>query len=847
MAISRREFLESGALTAGGLYFGNLLAADCAIGEGTTRETGERQYGWPLNPESRVLLNLNQDWRFFRPEGASAESLGRPSSARGSMYIAVWNDANWEPVNLPHTVRLEPVNASGGRNYRGICWYQKHFAAPQEWNERTVYLVFQGAMQVADVWLNGKHLTTHYGGYLPFTLDLSNYLSFGENPTNVLTVRLDNSDNPEVPPGKPQDQLDFVYFGGLYRSVELQVLNFLHISDPILADKPAGGGIFVTSSVVSSDVAVVQIQTDVVNTSASPRHAKIRQELFAPDGGIAATSDIVAEINAVSSKAITQRVQVRTPLLWHPEHPHLYLLHTSIFDEGGDSSKPIDDQFARIGIRTFHIDKEAGLTINGEEFFSLGANRHQDHPYVGYALPASAHFCDAKKLREAGFTSYRSHYPQDPTFMDACDELGILAIVSNPGWQFMGDDVFRRRVYQNAREMIRRDRNRPCVLLWEAQLNETDNSLVAAELYRIVHEEFPVESCYAAGDHLRRPVEGFHGWDVEYSRNDGTKPLWIREWGDQVDNWTDQQGSVRVARQWGETPMLTQMARHLEVLDSIYARLSGTLAPGTSRAAGADLWAGIDYYRGYHHQPFYGSPLEVFRLPKFDYYMFQSQRPLKNTILGIGSGPMVFIANFATFQSPTTVMIFSNCEEVRLSQNGKEIATQKPDSGYHLPHPPFTFRLAQFSELHSMLFATGVAKPGTAIGNVKAEGLVGGAVVASYELQAPGVPTQIALVLDDCRREMIADGSDWMRVYAHICDARGVTYPYGDDEVTFAVSGEGAVIGGASLFANPVRAEAGIATVLIRPTTRAGSITVEASAFGLKTATLEFVSRMFCV
>ncbi|MGC2545031.1 MAG: hypothetical protein WA426_04245, partial [Silvibacterium sp.] len=132
----------------------------------------------------------------------------------------------------------------------------------------------------------------------------------------------------------------------------------------------------------------------------------------------------------------------------------------------------------------------------------------------------------------------------------------------------------------------------------------------------------------------------------------------------------------------------------------------------------------------------------------------------------------------------------------------------------------------------------------TAIGNVKAEGLVGGDVVAVHELQAPGVPTQIALALDDCGREMIADGSDWVRVYAHICDARGMTYPYGDDEVTFTVNGEGAVIGDASILANPMRASAGIATGLIRSTTKAGTITVEASAFGLKTATLQFPSRM---
>jgi beta-galactosidase len=831
MAISRRVFLESSALSGAGLVLSNILGPTPAVAQAEASNTEASVDHWPLMPEYRVVRSFDQDWRFSRPEN--------PAAVSDDTDLAPPEDSAWEQVNLPHTVRLEPFNASGMRNYQGVCWYQKHFAMQPEWRGRIVQLVFQGAMQVADVWLNGKHLTTHYGGYLPFVVDITAHAQFSNEESNVLTVRLNNSDNPEVPPGKPQDQLDFVYFGGLYRSVQLQVLNDLHISDPVLANKPAGGGIFVTFPAIATEAATVQVQTDVANASSSLRRAHIRHELRAPDGSVVATSEESVSIEVSSSKAVTQSLPVRQPLLWHPHHPNLYRLRTVILEDG----KPVDDQYTRIGIRRFHLDKGAGLSINGEKFFSIGANRHQDHPYVGYALPASAHYRDAKKLRDAGFTSYRCHYPQDPAFMDACDELGILGIVSNPGWQFVGDDVFRQRCYQNAREMIRRDRNRPCVLLWEAQLNETDNSSVAAELYRIVHEEYPGEDCYAAGDRVNKPVEGFHGWDVEYSRNDGSKPLWIREWGDQVDNWTDQQGSVRVSREWGETPMLVEASRHLQALDEIYARLSGPLAPGTARAAGADLWAGIDYYRGYHHQPFYGSPLDLFRLPKFDYYLFQSQRPVDPKVSVAGSGPMVFIANFATFQSPTTVTVFSNCEQVRLIQNGKEVATQRPDSGYHLPHPPFTFRLEQFSQLHSMLFATGVAKPGTAIGNIKAEGLVGGAVVATHELSAPGVPTQLKLVLDDCGRGIVADGSDWVRVYAHICDARGTTYPYGEDEITFRISGEGSLIGDERIRANPMRAQAGIATGLVQSTKTAGSIVVEATAFGLKTATLQMASE----
>jgi beta-galactosidase len=194
---------------------------------------------------------------------------------------------------------------------------------------------------------------------------------------------------------------------------------------------------------------------------------------------------------------------------------------------------------------------------------------------------------------------------------------------------------------------------------------------------------------------------------------------------------------------------------------------------------------------------------------------------------------MVFIASYATFQSPMTVLVFSNCEQVRLIQNGKEVATQSPEQGHALPHAWFHFDVSRFSQGRSMLFGSNAATPDTEYGELRAEGLIGGKVAATYVQLAPGTPTQIKLVVDLCGRDLHADGGDWVRVYAHVCDARGATYPYGDDMITFAVSGEGSVIGDASIGANPVRAEAGIATALVRATTKPGTITVRASGFGL--------------
>ena len=828
--------MEASTLSATGLALQNIVSPlDISSEEPQPGEaSGPRVFN--RIPVARLEFNFDQGWLFFRP-GADSDPHRVLSSSDDK--LPTLTEAEWEQVALPHTVRLEPRDVSGSLNYQGICWYKKRFPIRSEWKNRVLYLKFQAAMQVADLWLNGVHLTTHYGGYTPFTVDISKAVLFGQD--NVLAVRLDNSDHPEVPPGKPQKSLDFVYFGGLYRSVQFEVLDPLHITDPILADKVAGGGIFVTYDEVSTTASLVTVKTDVANESAARRGCTVVQELVGHDGRVAAVNKVNADVLPHASYAVTQTMQVDSPRLWHPDDPYLYLLHTTIV-EGG---RVVDDQYSRIGIRSIRFDKEHGFFLNGQPYLSIGANRHQDHPYVGYALSASAHYRDAYKLREAGFTSCRSHYPQDPSFMDACDELGILTIVSNPGWQFVGDEVFKERVYQNARLMIRRDRNRPSVILWEAGLNESDSSSLAAHLYRIVHEEHPGTQCYSSGDTLSKPVQGFPGWDVEYSQWEGydsgyrqgdrSKPWWIREWGDQVDNWSDQQGRVRAARSWGETPLLVQAAGHLRSLEQIYSH--GNLP------AGADLWAGVDYYRGYHHQPFLGSPLDLFRLPKLDYFLFQSQRPPDAKPAGVGSGPMVFIANFASFQSPSEVTVFSNCEQVRLYQNGKEVATQKPDAGYHVPHPPFTFKVGDFSNTRTMLFSNGVAPSGTEIGELRAEGLISGRVAASHLIRSPGVPTSIRLELDTCGLDPVADGSDWVRVYAHIRDARGTTYPYADDMVTFSVSGQGSLIGDERIFANPLRAEAGIATALVRMAKVAGTVTVRACAPGLQEAGLEFEAR----
>jgi beta-galactosidase len=265
--------------------------------------------------------------------------------------------------------------------------------------------------------------------------------------------------------------------------------------------------------------------------------------------------------------------------------------------------------------------------------------------------------------------------------------------------------------------------------------------------------------------------------------------------------------------------------------------------------AGFGLWAGIDTQRGYHHIPFFGGFLDLFRLPKFSYHLFASQRPPDVHVPGLDDGPMVFIASYWNQFSPPDVTVFSNCERVRLLQDGAVVAERGPDAAPRLPHPPFTFggltpSLGRYEK------AAGVGNGEEANrrwmpGELRAEGLIGGKVVATHVVRTAGVPTRLSLALDDGGRPLVADGSDFIVVRAGVRDARDTLVPLAEDPVAFEVAGEGAIIGDASIGANPMPAQAGIASALVRATRRAGRITVTARAYGLASATLTFESVPF--
>lgn len=193
-----------------------------------------------LPGSGRQVYDFNPGWRFFKGDISGAETVN-------------FDDRSWEVVSTPHTVELMPAEASGCRNYQGPVWYRKHFVVPAETKGQRVSIHFEAAMGKQILYLNGKRIQEHIGGYLPFTLDLTTY-GVQAGDSCLLAVFVDNSDDKSYPPGKRQYTLDFTYHGGIYRDVWMIAKSPISITDAIESQTVAGGGVFVHFDQISERV-----------------------------------------------------------------------------------------------------------------------------------------------------------------------------------------------------------------------------------------------------------------------------------------------------------------------------------------------------------------------------------------------------------------------------------------------------------------------------------------------------------------------------------------------------------------------------------------------------------------
>lgn len=710
-----------------------------------------------------VPFGFDAAWADTRLEGAS--SVGRFSKAGyweidGSPRRVTSLNPGWsfsldgfrtaKTVNLPHSIDEGEIGfeASGGVNRQQPVWYRKTFT----WDGTCArqFLHFEAIMGKCRVTLNGQEVAVHVGGFLPIHVEVTGVLKRGENR---LEVWCDNSDDPTFPPGKPQGQLDFAYFGGIYRDAYLVETGDAYVTD---SDR---GGVFVNSRLES-------------------------------DGGwtVFAEATLGGATNGASARylydgaPVTPPFRPENPTLWSPEAPNLHLLTVEVVRDG----QITDSVGVRFGIRDFTLDAD-GLTLNGRRYPKklIGVNRHQDYLFIGMALPNSLHWRDAKKYRDCGMTVIRNaHYPQDPAFMDACDELGLFVIVNTPGWQFWNKDdpVFERRVYDDIVKMVRRDRARPSLLMWEPVLNETRYpAAFVTNAVRLVKRETRAPNyCACDGYAAGADVCDVRYWISVKGTIDARRPSFCREWGDFPDDWNAQNSSSRVALEWGEGPMVAQASHYME--ETAWPSLK-TLRAAPPSLFGATLWHGADHARGYHPDNFFGGILTYGRQKKYAWHAFKA---------ALTDDPYVFVAHEFAPYSLADITVYSNCAYTA-TWLGK-------------PFDPEKTKFRYWEEQRLTYDGAHPERQRQAVLKIR---LPDGSETMKERAKRFA---RIDLALDTEGLAPMADGSDLVALTATLADAAGTPRRYAREKVRFSVEGPAEIVG-----ENPQETRWGEAIVLIRP------------------------------
>jgi beta-galactosidase len=796
--------------------------------------------------------SFDAGWRFVRSDVPGAE---QPAC----------NDAAWRRLNLPHDWSIEgpydeqaPTGGAGGYLPTGVGWYRKHFAVPADLRGKMFTVQFDGVYQHSDVWLNGHHLGFRPYGYSSFTYDLTPYLNYGAEP-NVIAVRVDNSAQPN----------SRWYSGsGIDRHVWITVTDPLHV---------APWGTYVTTPQVSAEVATVRIRVRVRNERAAPQTFELRNEILAPAAGggsaggpgaaaVAPQAGVNADLPAGAEGEFENTLTVPAPSLWSPATPSLYRLRTEV-REGGRVVDAVETPF---GIRSLVYDVDRGFLLNGEPVKLQGMCLHEDGGAVGAAVPEGVWVRRLQELKAMGCNAIRTaHNPPAPEFLDLCDRLGFLVMdeafdewtVRKPQIQHGYSEYFDAWYERDLIDMIHRDRNHPCIVLWSAgnEIGEQrmpGGEKILAKLVAVFHREDPTRPVTAAMDNVHT--------------DQGDAPAAFTDLLDIVGyNYVDRWGARRETYYADDRRAYPQRRFVGTEDDCIYGVRGRYDLPATPAAGEAPrppryatamirteqlwkfdrvhdyvigdfFWTGIDYL-GESRWPGKASSsgvIDTAGFPKDGYYFFQSQWTEKSVLHLFPSW------NWAGHEGQVIpVLAYTNCDTVELFLNGRSLgvkAGEFPRQGTagdwnRYPRPVVPATTADLHLSWDVPYEPGV---------LRAVGYQEGRPVAEAEVRTAGAPA--ALVLSADRDTIDAGGGDVASVTARIVDANGVVVPGADNLITFAATGPGAIIGvdngdpaSHESYQTPERhAFNGLALALVRPTSAPGEIHLMAASAGLTSATL---------
>jgi beta-galactosidase len=732
-----------------------------------------------------------------------------PASGANKGYEAqLYDDSKWPAVSIPHTWStfettglLHPFirNASETDNpywWVGWGWYRKHFIVNKEYTGHKYFIEFEGVQKYCKVWINGKYLGDHKGGYGSFDFDITEVLKPGED--NVIAVAVNNKqvDEFKIP---PMAAGDFNVYGGICRDVKLVIKDRLFI--PMQGSASHEGGTFVTTPKVSEKEGIVRVQTWVKNDYAEKKSCTIQTTIADSANNIIQVLKTDADIDPGELYKFDQTSKpVKNPHLWSNDDPYMYKILTRVMD-----GKILTDSYSSpLGFRWFSWDyKENNLVVNGKKMIIHGGNRHEEYPWIGNALPKWITAIDLTDIAEnMNYNFLRTaHYPNDRSVYDLTDKYGIsideeLPNINN---QDFSDEV----QLQQLKEMIRRDRNHPSIMFWSLG-NETNHA---------VDSKFALTEDTTRILTARMITGGSAGQSIKHSeKNLDIKSLirsTIRGWynkdvkdlqpadGQQSGTEEHQQNILKASGLFGNKNLCT--------------------------------WLYADYGtgHGYLNTPLLNvSPegyVDIYRVPKYAYYFWQANYSKK---LMVFIQPHYWRSQY--MGQLKDIVVTTNGDKVELFVNGVS-------RGY---------KLLDESNFHSVTFNNVPVDKGT----LSAVATKDGKTIRT-EIVMAGRPAKI--ILTGSSNRISADRGSLVIIKADIVDSWGNHVCGANNILKWTVSGPATLVG-PSIYESDINRNAqkdGVWYIdmpvsnIIRSTGKPGEIHITISASGLSSGTYDIVAE----
>lgn len=794
--------------------------------------------------------SFNSDWRFDRadtpgaeqpgfddlhwrsldvPHDWSIEDLGDPES---SGLGALWTSGDTPTRVGPFDMSQSAGQGATGWMVGGTGWYRKRFSVAALPAGSNVGIRFDGVYMDSDVWINGRHLGNHPYGYTTFAYDLTPYLK--RDSENVLAVRVRN-----------EGRTSRWYSGsGIFRDVWLTVTGEVHV--PLW-------GVSITTPEVSSDTAVIRVETHAANMSTAAKDVLYRVQLYGSNQSKVAASATTHSLPASATLPFVEALTVKNPDLWSPKDPKLYRAEIELEIEG----KVIDRVSTYFGIRRVEVDAEHGLRINGEAVKLRGGCLHHDNGVLGSAAIARAGERRVELMKANGFNAIRtSHNPPSPAFLDACDRLGILVIdESFDCWEIAKNPEDYHRFFdewwkRDIESMVLRDRNHPSVIIWSIgnEINERAEPKgveIGTQLREHIRRLDPTRPVTAAiCGFWDRPGKTWAATDPAFSYLDigGYNYEWRQYETDHVrfpnrimmgtesfpnqafENW---EAIERLSYVIGDF-VWTGMDYLGESGIGSSALREATKASAPSIGAPSFPWfnaycGDVDLIGGKKPQSYYRDV--VWGRSKLEMAV---QRPLplrmaEEISLWGWSDELRSWTWPDSLGRPLKVRVYTTGDQVRLLVNGKEVGTQEVS------------RKTKLTAEFDVPFAPG---------ELRAIALDKGREIASLSFKTAGKINAIRMKVD--RQTIHAKRSDLAYVTVEVVDEAGIQVPDAAVPITFSVRGAGELAGvgnanpkDAASFREPQRQTyQGRCLAVLRPVGGPGTITLRAETIGLPPATL---------